>query len=36
VALEWSSLWTVVLVVSGLTTAVSWLASGVVKNAIRQ
>jgi lipoprotein-releasing system permease protein len=36
VALEWSSLWTVVLVVGGLTTAVSWLASGVVKNAIRQ
>jgi lipoprotein-releasing system permease protein len=36
VALEWSSLWTVVLVVSGLTTAVSWLASGVVKSAIRQ
>jgi len=25
-----------VLVVGGLTTAVSWLASGVVKNAIRQ
>ena len=36
VALEWSSLWTVVLVVGGLTTAVSWLASGVVKNAIEQ
>ena len=36
IALEWSTLWTVVLVVGGLTTVVSWLASGVVKNAIRQ
>lgn len=31
VALEWSSLWTVLLVVGGLSTLVAWLTSGVVK-----
>ena len=36
VALEWSSFWTVVLVVGGLTTVVSWLASAVVKGVIKQ
>ena len=36
VALEWSSFWTVILVVSSLTTVVSWLASGVVKGVIEQ
>ncbi|MBL19632.1 MAG: hypothetical protein CMC82_07405 [Flavobacteriaceae bacterium] len=36
VALEWSSFWTVILVVSGLTTLVSWLASAVVKGVIEQ
>lgn len=35
VALEWSSFWTVVLVVGGLTTVVSWLASAVVKGVVR-
>jgi lipoprotein-releasing system permease protein len=36
VALEWSPFWTVVLVVGGLTTIVSWLAAAVVKGVIRQ
>ena len=36
VALEWSSLWNILLVVGGLTTLVSWLASGVVKIVIKQ
>jgi lipoprotein-releasing system permease protein len=36
VALEWSSFWTVMLVVGGLTTVVSWLASAVVKGVIKQ
>ena len=36
VALEWSSFWTVVLVVGGLTTVVSWLASTEVKGVIKQ
>jgi lipoprotein-releasing system permease protein len=36
VALEWSSFWTVVLVVGGLTTVVSWLASAEVKGVIKQ
>ena len=36
VAVEWSSFWTVVLVVGGLTTVVSWLASAVVKGVIKQ
>jgi lipoprotein-releasing system permease protein len=35
VALEWPSFWTVVLVVGGLTTVVSWLASAVVKGVVR-
>jgi len=36
VALEWSSFWTVVFVVGGLTTIVSWLASAVVKGVTKQ
>lgn len=34
VALEWSSLWTVLLVVGGLSTLVAWLTSGVVKGVL--
>lgn len=34
VALEWSSLWTVLLVVGGLSALVAWLTSGVVKGVL--
>ena len=34
VVLEWSSLWTVLLVVGGLSTLVAWLTSGVVKGVL--
>lgn len=34
VALEWSALWTVLLVVGGLSTLVAWLTSGVVKGVL--
>ncbi len=35
VALEWSALWTVLLVVGGLSTLVAWLTSGVVKAVVK-
>lgn len=34
VTLQWSSLWTVLLVVGGLSTLVAWLTSGVVKGVL--
>ena len=35
VALEWSAFWTVLLVVGGLSTLVSWLTAKVVKGVVR-